>query len=107
MGEREAIAATLDDFVAAVGSRARAALRGGRLHGWADAPFALGAYSHAAPGQAGARAGLAAPVGERVWFAGEATAQADGDFGPVMTAGGAYLAGRAAARAAAASFGRL
>lgn len=107
MGEREAIAATLDDFVAAVGSRARAALRGGRLHGWADAPFALGAYSHAAPGQAGARAGLAAPVGERLWFAGEATAQADGDFGPAMTAGGAFLAGRAAARAAAASFGRL
>lgn len=105
-GEREAVAATLDDFVAAVGSKARAALTGGRLHGWADAPFALGAYSHALPGQAGARAGLAAPVGERIWFAGEATAQADGDFGPAMTAGGAFLAGQAAARAVAASVGR-
>jgi monoamine oxidase len=32
----------------------------------------MGAYSHAKPGQAGARAVLAAPVEDRIFFAGEA-----------------------------------
>lgn len=40
---------------------------------WASDPFAHGSYSHALPGHAGARARLAAPVDERIFFAGEAT----------------------------------
>jgi hypothetical protein len=40
-------------------------------------------------------------VGERVFFAGEATAGAEDDFAGAMTAGGAFLAGQAAVRAAA------
>ncbi len=40
---------------------------------WAHDPFARGSYSHALPGHAGARAVLAAPVDERLFFAGEAT----------------------------------
>lgn len=59
---------------------------------WADDPFALGSYSVAKPGGAAARAVLAAPILGRVFLAGEATAL-DGWYG---TAGGAWLAGRAA-----------
>ena len=40
---------------------------------WASDPWAMGSYSHALPGRAGDRAVLAAPVEERIFFAGEAT----------------------------------
>jgi monoamine oxidase len=40
---------------------------------WAADPWALGSYSHALPGHAGDRANLAAPVEDRIFFAGEAT----------------------------------
>ena len=40
---------------------------------WAQDPWALGSYSHALPGHAGDRAILAAPVENRIFFAGEAT----------------------------------
>ena len=48
-----------------------------RLHplaetAWAADPWALGSYSHALPGRAGARTVLAAPVENRIFFAGEA-----------------------------------
>ena len=63
-------------------------------------PLSLGCYSHARPGHAEARARLAQPVAERIYFAGEATAAGpDGSFGAAMTAGGAFLAGLAAAQA--------
>lgn len=39
---------------------------------WRRDPFIGGAYSHARVGHAGARAQLAAPVRERLFFAGEA-----------------------------------
>jgi monoamine oxidase len=100
MGEEGAVATTLDALASVVGAQARSHFRAGRLHGWADDPFAHGSYSHALPGHAGARAALARPVGGRVFFAGEATGGEGGDFGGAMTAGGAYLAGREAARAA-------
>ena len=41
--------------------------------GWARDPLSLGSYSHALPGHADARAVLARPVEDRLWFAGEAT----------------------------------
>ena len=49
-----------------------------RLHplgetAWAHDPWALGAYSHALPGHMGDRPILAAPVENRIFFAGEAT----------------------------------
>jgi monoamine oxidase len=62
---------------------------------WTD-PFSLGSYSVCLPGHAAARDVLAEPVGDRLWFAGEATAG-----GGAMTAGGATLAGRTAAAAVA------
>ncbi len=97
-GERAAVETMLDRLTAMLGPQVRAAFKGASVNGWATDPFSMGCYSHALPGQAGARAKLDQPVGERIWFAGEATAVGDGDFGAAMTAGGAFLAGEAAVR---------
>ena len=43
-----------------------------RATAWARDPFSLGSYSHARPGFADQRAVLSEPVGERLYFAGEA-----------------------------------
>lgn len=94
LGPRGATAAVLDAFVAVVGSRARQSFVGGQLAAWSLDPLARGAYSHALPGHAGAREALAQPVGERILFAGEACGA---PLGAAMTAGGAFLAGQAAA----------
>lgn len=101
-GERDTLALLVERFANMVGPQARKAFAGGRLHDWSEDPYALGCYSHARPGRADARAALALPVAEKLYFAGEATAAgADGSFGAAMTAGGAFLAGEAAANAAA------
>jgi monoamine oxidase len=63
------------------------------VHRWAADPFARGAYSYAVPGRAGSRAVLAAPVDERLFFAGEACSTHD-----YSTAHGAYRTGIAAAK---------
>ena len=97
-GDAAAIAATLDAFVRVVGNRARKSFVGGSAHAWHRHPYSLGCYSHCLPGHADARAKLAGPIAERIFFAGEATG--GDDFGGAMTAGGAFLAGRAAARRA-------
>ncbi|HET7306661.1 MAG TPA: NAD(P)/FAD-dependent oxidoreductase [Gammaproteobacteria bacterium] len=62
------------------------------LHAWGRDPFSRGAYSHALPGHADCRAALAAPVEDRIYFAGEACSRTD-----FSTAHGAYLTGIAAA----------
>jgi monoamine oxidase len=67
-------------------------------HGWRSDPFARGAYSYALPGHADARDVLAAPVENRLFFAGEACSRHD-----FSTAHGAYLTGLAAADQAIAS----
>lgn len=64
------------------------------LHGWRGDPFARGSYSFALPGKADGRAVLAAPVDERLFFAGEACSRHD-----FSTAHGALLTGLAAADA--------
>jgi monoamine oxidase len=94
-----AIAATLEAFVRVVGSSARKSFTGGSVHAWHRDPLSLGCYSHCLPGHADARAKLAEPVANRIFFAGEATGGED--FGGAMTAGGAFLAGQAAALRAA------
>jgi monoamine oxidase len=71
-----------------------------RLHpivesGWARDPWSLGAYSYGQPGAAALRAALAAPVDDRLFFAGEHCSAAD-----FSTAHGAYRTGVAAAREA-------
>ena len=62
---------------------------------WASDPWSRGAYSHALPGHSDARATLAAPVDERLFFAGEACSKHS-----FSTAHGAYLTGVEAAEAA-------
>jgi len=62
---------------------------------WGVDAFAHGSYSMALPGHADDRSTLAAPVGERLFFAGEACSIAH--FG---TAHGAYMSGETAAFAA-------
>ncbi|MFO1147832.1 MAG: NAD(P)/FAD-dependent oxidoreductase [Alsobacter sp.] len=97
-GEPAAAAAITDALAAMLGGAARSRVRAARLAGWAADPWSRGAYSVAAPGEAGARAALAEPVGGRLFFAGEATGGPGEAVAAAMTAGGAVLAGRAAAR---------
>jgi monoamine oxidase len=92
-GEAAAVEHVRRTIVAMLGTDVRSALGPGRLAGWWRDPHALGAYSVCLPGQAPARATLAMPVADRLWFAGEATGG-----GGAMTVGGATLAGRQAAR---------
>ena len=61
---------------------------------WARDPFSLGSYSHALPGRSDGRAVLAAPVDDRIYFAGEATSR---NF--FSTAHGAWEEGARAGRA--------
>jgi len=63
----------IDELAHLVGSDFRRKVRPIVETAWATDPWALGAYSHALPGHAGARAQLAAPVEGRLFFAGEAT----------------------------------
>jgi monoamine oxidase len=77
-----------------------------RLHpiaatAWARDPYARGSYSHAMPGHADARSVLAAPVDERLFFAGEACMVHD-----FSTAHGAYRSGVKAADAAIGALGK-
>ena len=65
-----------------------------KLHCWGADPFARGSYSYALPGMTDCRAALAAPVDDRLFFAGEACSQ--GDF---STAHGGFHTGVAAADA--------
>lgn len=63
-------------------------------HGWRLDTYARGSYSYALPGAADRRAALAAPVEERIFFAGEACSRAS-----FSTAHGAFETGVAAADA--------
>ncbi len=82
------------EITAALGRDIGASLTPVVATGWARDPLALGSYSHALPGHADARAALARPVDERLFFAGEATST---HF--FSTAHGAYEEGTRAARA--------
>ncbi|HEY1309809.1 MAG TPA: NAD(P)/FAD-dependent oxidoreductase [Pseudolabrys sp.] len=63
-----------------------------RIHPWGIDPFARGSYSYALPGKADCRAALAAPVDDRLFFAGEACSKYD-----FSTAHGGWFTGTAAA----------
>ena len=71
------------------------------LHCWASDPLSRGSYSYAMPGKADSRAALAAPVDDRLFFAGEACSRDD-----YSTAHGAFLTGVAAADQAIAALAR-
>jgi monoamine oxidase len=63
----------IDELTRLLGSDFRRTVQPIAETAWATDPYALGSYSHALPGHAGARAALAAPVDGRLFFAGEAT----------------------------------
>lgn len=96
--EREGAAAFFDfassELTALFGSGFARRLEPIRMHRWGADPLARGSYSYAAPGMAGCRRTLAAPVDGRLFFAGEACSEAD-----FSTAHGAYRTGVAAAEA--------
>jgi monoamine oxidase len=92
-GEGAMAAQAIDEVVAMLGSNYRSKLTPLAESRWANDPFAQGAYSAALPGHAAARAVLAAPVDDRLFFAGEATSP---NF--FSTAHGARDSGERAAR---------
>lgn len=92
-GQAAAVEHALERFIKIAGGDVRKSFKGGRLVAWSEDPLSLGSYAVVLPGKIQGREALARPVGDRIWFAGEATA---GVYS--MTAGGAYLAGRDAAR---------
>ena len=95
-GGPQAFAAyAIEDIAAALGSDVGKRLSLAACSSWARDPFALGSYSHALPGFSDLRAMLAAPVEDRLFFAGEATSKHD-----FSTAHGAWRTGAASAAAA-------
>jgi len=84
----------LDQIAAHLGAEVRKRLHPIAATAWGHDPFALGSYSYAKPGKFPARAALAAPVDERLFFAGEACSEHD-----YSTAHGAYRTGVRAADA--------
>jgi monoamine oxidase len=97
-GPGAAAAFAVDGLVGIYGSDIRGKVHVMAQTSWAGDPFAGGSYSHALPGHAGARAVLAAPVDQRLFFAGEACSP---NF--FSTAHGAWQTGQTAARQAIAS----
>jgi len=88
----------MGQIVDALGSSYRKRLAAVACSSWARDPFALGSYSHALPGHSGARAVLARPEGEALFFAGEAVSP-----GFFSTVHGAWETGERAAEGALAS----
>jgi monoamine oxidase len=80
------------ELVGLLGSNFARRVRLLHIHRWGVDPFARGSYSYAFPGKSDCRALLAAPVGDRLFFAGEACSSSD-----YSTAHGAYRTGVAAA----------
>jgi len=85
----------IGELVGLLGSNFARRVKPLNLHRWGDDPFSRGSYSYALPGKADCRAELAAPVDDRLFFAGEACSRTD-----YSTAHGAYLTGVAAAEGA-------
>lgn len=91
-GRAAAVDFVTDRLVDIFGSEARKAVSHGTMTNWGGDRHVRGAYAAARPGKAHAREVLRDPVGERIWFAGEALAG-----GLKQTAAGARLSGEAAA----------
>ena len=91
-----AMVAFASDWLAGLfGANVKASVRRTHVTRWRKQPFALGAFSAAAPGGHGGRKALTEPVHDRIFFAGEAIH--DTLWG---TVGGAWQSGERAAEAA-------
>jgi len=91
-GPAAARAFVLDALADVMGNQARQQIRQAVVTEWRKDPHARGAYSAALPGFAAARAILARPVDDRLFFAGEACHT---EWATQVS--GAYLSGRRAA----------
>ncbi|MCK0096745.1 FAD-dependent oxidoreductase [Yoonia sp. F2084L] len=83
----------MEELVKLVGSDARKHFIKGFRTDWANDENTLGAYAAVKPGHVGVRKTLGAPVGDRLFFAGEAM---DGGYPALVS--GAYTSGKRAAR---------
>lgn len=92
-GKDAAVDFVTDRLVDIFGSEFRKRVGRSLMTNWGGERRTRGAYASARPGRAEARSILAEPVGERIWFAGEALAGA-----LMQTAGGARLSGESVAR---------
>ncbi|MFK7939257.1 MAG: flavin monoamine oxidase family protein [Roseovarius sp.] len=97
-GEAAAVDFALGEVVKIAGSNARKHFVKGHLTDWAQNPNTLGAYAAARPGRYPARAALARPLADKLWFAGEALGTPY-----VALCNGAYKSGEDVARTVAGS----
>src|SRR6202042_2150629 len=93
LGDGAIAAHSIDEIAGFLGNDIRRKLKPLKESRWAHDPFARGSYSHALPGHSDKRAVLAAPVNNRLFFAGEATSP---HF--FSTAHGAHDSGERAAK---------
>lgn len=91
-GERAFVDFAVSELVNLLGGAFARRVKPIHMHRWGADPFARGSYSYALPGMADCRAALAAPVNDRLFFAGEACSR--GDF---STAQGGWITGVSAA----------
>ena len=91
-GPGAATAFAIEELSELFGASVRRTVRPLAETAWAQDVFAMGSYSHALPGCAGAREVLRRPVEDRLYFAGEAVSATG-----FSTAHGAYESGIAAA----------
>lgn len=92
-GTAAGVAFATDVLAGIAGNAARRLVVGSHVSGWGADPWSLGSYTAASVGHADARTIYSQPVADRLWFAGEASANDQ-----ASTVGGAYLAGEKAAR---------
>lgn len=97
-GNDAALSFARDELATVFGGAVRRQLDFAAISGWAATPHIGGAYAYARPGGSPARAVLAAPVDQRLFFAGEACSARR-----YSTAHGAYETGVAAAERVVAS----
>jgi monoamine oxidase len=91
-GERAFFDFAVSELIGLLGSAFARRVKPINMHLWGSDPFALGSYSYARPGMTDCRKTLAAPVDDRLFFAGEACSTFD-----FSTAHGAWITGVAAA----------
>jgi monoamine oxidase len=103
LSKGELVDRALEGFGTLLGAvaQARSEFENGFVHDWDADPFARGAYSYVTVGGGNPRAVLAQPLGNALFFAGEATST-DGQGG---TVNGALETGERAAAEAAAALG--
>lgn len=100
-GEATAVETAISLVETIYGSDIRSQIEATASTAWGREPFIRGGYAAAKPGQAHRRGDLGRPVGERLFFAGEATSP---EF--YSTCHGAWQSGEAAAQAVVKTIGR-